>query len=407
MGLSLLVILGNWYGGRKFSPFVVGFLLPYKPKPVTIMKKTIYTILCFLTLAPLSTSAALNKDLRQGMKNADVVQLQTILADKGYLNRALANGLFGTATVQAVKKYQIANKIPSTGTVGPLTRALMNKVEIATAVKTAELPIKNSPVIPVGNVQLNISEVKQAPIDYTSLVDFNSIKTEDALKYVNVASRETGVPADLLLKILKVESSNKTKCYLTNSPKGLLSDGVGAIKPNRDLGPFFTLTKNLGTDPYGSAVSCKDGLIGGGFIASTWMSIGPKLNPWNPQDVAMAYAQYLLQAGGGSYNEARVCKLMYGGGCPWNSIYYAPQGPAPVIQDNSEQVANEQRVQAQINDLQQQILDIKKKYYQDVSNAYSNPEWSSDTAQGWVNRITNEANLKIDQLNLKIQQYSR
>ena len=56
-----------------------------------------------------------------------ITQLQTFLSNQGYFNSAnLGTGHFGPLTLSAVEKYQAANGIPSTGFVGPLTRASMN-----------------------------------------------------------------------------------------------------------------------------------------------------------------------------------------------------------------------------------------------------------------------------------------
>ncbi|MDE2038318.1 MAG: peptidoglycan-binding protein [Patescibacteria group bacterium] len=57
----------------------------------------------------------------QGVDNS-IINLQTYLKSLGYMN-ATPNGYFGPATFAAVKLYQVADDIPSTGYVGPMTRA--------------------------------------------------------------------------------------------------------------------------------------------------------------------------------------------------------------------------------------------------------------------------------------------
>ena len=54
--------------------------------------------------------------------NGDVSALQDFLQAKGHLNSE-PTGFFGLLTLGAVKKFQSANGIESTGFVGPLTRA--------------------------------------------------------------------------------------------------------------------------------------------------------------------------------------------------------------------------------------------------------------------------------------------
>ncbi|HWO07017.1 MAG TPA: MBG domain-containing protein [Candidatus Paceibacterota bacterium] len=66
--------------------------------------------------------------LARGMSGDDVMELQKILIAKGYMKVA-ANGHFGPATEAAVKAYQKANGLEQVGSVGPLTRALLNKCD--------------------------------------------------------------------------------------------------------------------------------------------------------------------------------------------------------------------------------------------------------------------------------------
>ena len=70
-------------------------------------------------------------NLTVGSTGADVVALQTWLIANGYSIPAIASGAaskgyFGAQTQTAVKAYQVAKGIPSTGFVGPLTRGALN-----------------------------------------------------------------------------------------------------------------------------------------------------------------------------------------------------------------------------------------------------------------------------------------
>ncbi len=60
------------------------------------------------------------KDLKLGMTNSDVKELQKRLG-------VIQTGFFGPLTFQAVKKFQSLNSLPTTGFCGPLTRAVLNK----------------------------------------------------------------------------------------------------------------------------------------------------------------------------------------------------------------------------------------------------------------------------------------
>jgi len=69
------------------------------------------------------------KNLYYGMKNEEVVWLQKCLK---YLNCfptiIEATGYFGIITLRSVQTFQSTYKIPSTGFVGPLTRAKLNEI---------------------------------------------------------------------------------------------------------------------------------------------------------------------------------------------------------------------------------------------------------------------------------------
>ncbi len=67
------------------------------------------------------------KNLRLGMRNDDVMELQKRLVAEGFL-KVTPTGYFGKATFAAVKAYQAAHSVkPVSGFVGPLTRAELNK----------------------------------------------------------------------------------------------------------------------------------------------------------------------------------------------------------------------------------------------------------------------------------------
>jgi peptidoglycan hydrolase-like protein with peptidoglycan-binding domain len=69
----------------------------------------------------------LTVSLKQGNRSSNVVVLQNFLREKGYLN-APATGFFGAQTLKAVKNFQKDNNINATGSIGPITRALINKL---------------------------------------------------------------------------------------------------------------------------------------------------------------------------------------------------------------------------------------------------------------------------------------
>ncbi len=67
------------------------------------------------------------KTLKRGVASDDVKELQDRLRAEKFFMLSVSTRFFGNATFDAVKKYQTAHKLPSTGFVGPLTIAELNK----------------------------------------------------------------------------------------------------------------------------------------------------------------------------------------------------------------------------------------------------------------------------------------
>lgn len=67
------------------------------------------------------------KTLKKGITSDDIRELQDRLRVEKFFILPASTRFFGSATFDAVKKYQAAHKLPSTGFVGPLTIAELNK----------------------------------------------------------------------------------------------------------------------------------------------------------------------------------------------------------------------------------------------------------------------------------------
>jgi hypothetical protein len=66
------------------------------------------------------------KSLKLGSTGTEVISLQKKLKTLGFYAGKIDGG-FGSATKKAVKAFQKAHKLPQVGSVGPSTRALLNK----------------------------------------------------------------------------------------------------------------------------------------------------------------------------------------------------------------------------------------------------------------------------------------
>jgi len=180
-----------------------------------------------------------------------------------------------------------------------------------------------------------------------ALRDSGEIQFGQALDYANAVSKKTGVRPAFLLAIFMQESGfgkNQGSCYLKDRNTGAgTSFRTGNIiqrvmKPDRDVSPFFTITGNVGRDPFNTLVSCPQEVGYGGamgaaqFIPSTWVlyeklitrALGISVaDPWNPRDAFMA-AGFLLKDNGaksGSYSAERdaACRYFSGSKCSLSS----------------------------------------------------------------------------------------
>ncbi len=112
------------------------------------MKKVLFaTGVAVLALASVASAQGyqFTSNLTVGSTGPAVVALQTWLIANGYSipsisSGAAAKGYFGSQTQSAVKSYQASRGIPSTGFVGPLTRAALNSGASATMGGTSMCP---------------------------------------------------------------------------------------------------------------------------------------------------------------------------------------------------------------------------------------------------------------------------
>lgn len=117
-----------------------------------------------------NTQFIFNKDLRYGMANNDVKELQIRLGVQPQ------TGYFGNLTLNAVIKYQKENNIPTTGYVGKLTRKSLNnmKTNIPSTLQSSDGSGKLSTTVKGLLVLL-------APVIISLLATRNIIITEDTL----------------------------------------------------------------------------------------------------------------------------------------------------------------------------------------------------------------------------------
>lgn len=99
------------------------------------MTKKALILAIFLSL-PLISFASIDINLKYGSTGSAVTELQEFLVSKGFLNTQ-PTGNFYSLTLAAVKAYQTSANVPSTGFVGPLTRAAIN-TDLATSIQESD-----------------------------------------------------------------------------------------------------------------------------------------------------------------------------------------------------------------------------------------------------------------------------
>lgn len=82
------------------------------------------------TQTPPPSTTIITKNLFVGSRGSEVTKLQEFLIGKGYM-RGTATGYFGFITYHAVREFQGAHAIPSTGFVGVLTRKAIAELTVS------------------------------------------------------------------------------------------------------------------------------------------------------------------------------------------------------------------------------------------------------------------------------------
>ena len=117
-------------------------------------------------------SATISQNLTLGATGADVINLQNILIEQGFLivPPGVSLGYFGQLTKDAVVAYQSANGLPATGFVGPLTIASLTAGNTGTQTSISA-PITTPPTTPVATPPTSVASAT-CPTSFTLPSDF-------------------------------------------------------------------------------------------------------------------------------------------------------------------------------------------------------------------------------------------
>ena len=181
------------------------------------MNKLITLILILGIFIPSISSASIDINLKYGQKNSAVFALQDFLADKGFLN-SNPTGYFGLLTLKAVKQYQSLVKVPSTGFVGPLTRAEINKeLELVSAEATEAEIAETGTSTPVATSTPHTIVYQTVFMVATS----TPVVSQTNTTYTNATNTITTKKMDITISEPIVELTNKP-----NTPKYIIKFNI-------------------------------------------------------------------------------------------------------------------------------------------------------------------------------------
>lgn len=221
------------------------------------MNKVLRLVLLGVLVFPTLASASVDMNLKYGMKNTEVSELQDYLSDKGFL-KVSPTGFFGLLTLKAVQEYQLSVNVPSTGYVGILTRGKINdeltlalasstEAEIAetgtstpvSPIISPQSPIGGAPVNPqpIINPTPNMQDVVLGSLSKVTRADYNPFThqyTESIEGKALIGYLEMGDAEKVIFKFDSFDSSNQ---YSGISPKEYIMTFL-----DEDFGQTYTIT---------------------------------------------------------------------------------------------------------------------------------------------------------------------
>ena len=191
-----------------------------------------FVLLCVVLVlcAPVLSYAALTTDLSYGSRGTQVIELQQFLISQGYLS-GQATGNFYGQTQNAVRVFQSAQKLPTTGYVGQKTRSAIRTQQTLTG--SASLAATSSTISSlqskVNDLMKQITSLNgKAPNTYTiSIAETSSIPAFD----MNPAWR------DAIVNIYCMSRYGNLDNVMSGS--GVIIDPRGIILTNAHVASHF------------------------------------------------------------------------------------------------------------------------------------------------------------------------
>ena len=196
--------------------------------------KKVLSIVALLILGATTVSyASIDKNLKYGQKDKEVIELQQFLITKGLL-KATPSTYFGALTLKAVKAYQLSVNLSPTGFVGALTREKINKeieTEVASSNQAEKAEASTSPVTTKVKTQSVVVSTNTS-INDDSIYDSNTktdslgrkiIITQDPnYKFLSIVRAKVEVSGKIVEgffnKNTKIFAPESTNVSIVNTP---------------------------------------------------------------------------------------------------------------------------------------------------------------------------------------------
>ena len=125
------------------------------------MKNTTKTLIIslFIALLPSLVFASFDTNLRYGSRGEKVSELQEFLISEGFMTVS-ATGNFYSLTLKAVKAFQTAHNLPSTGFFGIMSRTVANSLITQDEDIFGGVEATSTPVIPIAEQKTKELETK-------------------------------------------------------------------------------------------------------------------------------------------------------------------------------------------------------------------------------------------------------
>ena len=128
-------------------------------KPVGKFTKILVSFALIFIISPTFASAFFEKNLKYGDRGEQISELQELLISEGFMTHS-ATGNFYSLTLKAVKAFQTAHNLPSTGFFGIMSRAVANSLITQDEEIFGGIEATSTPVIPIAEQKTKELEVK-------------------------------------------------------------------------------------------------------------------------------------------------------------------------------------------------------------------------------------------------------